>query len=144
MAPESIIEPSSTDARSDIYALGAVAYFLLAGVDVFDGKSVIELCIQHLHEAPTPFAARGIEVPAALEALVLACLDKAPERRPQSTAELRQRLEACVVAPWDAAAARAWWLEHQAGLAPDEAPGKAPARTIDVDGPWRSLASTGP
>jgi len=39
MAPESILEPSSVDARTDIYALGAVAYYLLSGVDVFDGKS---------------------------------------------------------------------------------------------------------
>jgi eukaryotic-like serine/threonine-protein kinase len=144
MAPESIIEPSSTDARSDIYALGAVAYYLLAGVDVFDGKSVIEICVQHLHQAPEPFAARGVAVPAELEALVLACLDKEPARRPPTAAELRQRLEACVVTPWDAAAARAWWLQHQAGLTQGEAPSKGEARTIDVDGPWRSLASNSP
>jgi len=43
MAPESILEPSSVDARTDIYALGAVAYYLLSGVDVFDGKSVVEV-----------------------------------------------------------------------------------------------------
>ncbi|HEY0467672.1 MAG TPA: serine/threonine-protein kinase, partial [Polyangiaceae bacterium] len=64
MAPESILGPGGTDTRSDIYALGAVAYYLLSGVDVFDGKSVIELCIQHLHKPPPPFAERGVVVPA--------------------------------------------------------------------------------
>ena len=52
MAPESILAPDSVDARTDIYALGAVAYYLLAGVDVFDGKSIVEVCGQHLHQEP--------------------------------------------------------------------------------------------
>ena len=52
MAPEAILEANAADARSDIYALGAVAYYLLAGADVFEGKSIIELCIQHIHHAP--------------------------------------------------------------------------------------------
>ena len=59
MAPESILAPDSVDARTDIYALGAVAYFLLAGVDVFDGKSIVEVCSQHLHQEPEPLSARG-------------------------------------------------------------------------------------
>jgi serine/threonine-protein kinase len=50
MAPEAIRDPSSVDARTDIYALGTVAYYLLAGFDVFDGKSVVEVCGRHLHE----------------------------------------------------------------------------------------------
>jgi len=130
MAPESILGPGGTDTRSDIYALGAVAYFLLAGVDVFDGKSVIELCIQHLHQPPTPFAQRGVQVPAELEAMVLACLDKQPERRPQSAAELRRRLEACNVTPWDAEDAQAWWQKHQDKLAQDPTPAVGAARTL--------------
>jgi serine/threonine-protein kinase len=116
MAPESILSADSADARSDIYALGAVAYYLLAGADVFDGKSVIELCVQHLHHAPQPLAARGLAIPAELEALVLACLEKDPNHRPQSAAELRRKLEACAIAPWTADDARAWWLKHQAAL----------------------------
>jgi hypothetical protein len=48
MAPESILEPDSAYARTEIHALGAVAYFLLAGSAVFDGKSVVEVCSQHL------------------------------------------------------------------------------------------------
>ncbi len=133
MAPESILEPGRSDTRSDIYALGAVAYYLLAGTDVFDGKSVLELCMQHLHQPALPFAERGVQVAAELEAIVLACLDKQPERRPQTVDELRRRLAACNPAPWDAEHARAWWREHQPKLAQDEVPSKNPMRTIRID-----------
>ena len=119
MAPESILDPDSVDARTDIYALGAVAYYLLAGVDVFDGKSIVEVCSQHLHQEPEPLSARGLAIPAELEAVVLACLDKDPDRRPQSAAELRRRIEACSVEPWDSARALAWWREYQSELEAD-------------------------
>jgi serine/threonine protein kinase len=116
MAPESILDPDSADARADLYALGAVAYFLLSGAHVFDGTSIVEVCSKHIHEKPAPFADRGITVPAKLEAIVFACLEKKPERRPASAAELRQRIEACGVAPWSSEEAEAWWREHRASL----------------------------
>jgi hypothetical protein len=134
MAPESILSADASDARSDIYALGAVAYYLLAGADVFEGKSVIELCIQHLHQAPEPLAVRGLAVPAELEALVLACLEKDPNRRPQSAAELRRKLEACAVPLWTSDDAAAWWQQHQAAPAtPQLSGGAAPhLATLEV------------
>ncbi len=138
MAPESILEPGSVDARTDLYSLGAVAYFLLAGGEVFDGKSIVEICSQHLHEVPEPFSARGVTVPAELEAIVLACLDKKPERRPQSAAELRRLLEACVVEPWDSASARTWWSEHRTDFDGDAAPSTGVGRTLSIDGAPRS------
>jgi serine/threonine-protein kinase len=134
MAPESILEAGASDARSDIYALGAVAYYLLAGVDVFDGNSVLQLCIQHLHQAPEALVARGVDVPVALAALVLECLDKQPERRPQTADELRRRLETCITAPWTAENARAWWSQHQSEMERDEAPSVHTGRTIEVAG----------
>jgi serine/threonine-protein kinase len=130
MAPESILEPGAADTRSDIYALGSVAYYLLCGVDVFEGKSVIELCIQHIHHAPVSLAARGVDVPAELDALVLECLEKKPERRPQSAAELRRRLEACGGTSWTAEDARKWWSEHQSEMAREEVPSAERGRTI--------------
>jgi eukaryotic-like serine/threonine-protein kinase len=132
MAPEAILDADASDARSDIYALGAVAYYLLAGVDVFDGASVLQLCIQHVHQAPESLAARGVDVPAALDALVLECLDKNPGRRPQTAAELRRRLESCIAIPWTAENARAWWTQHQSVLEGDEAPGTATGKTLEV------------
>lgn len=138
MAPESIRTRDSADARTDIYAVGAVAYYLLAGVDVFDGKSVVEVCAQHLHEAPKPFSSRGIAVPAALEAIVFACLSKEPNDRPQSAAELRHRLDACGVEPWDSDSAQAWWTEYQSALDGDAFESLSLGRTIAVDGASRS------
>ena len=137
MAPESILKPDSVDARTDIYALGAVAYFLLTGVDVFDGKSTVEVCSQHLYQEPKPLSSHGIVVPVAIEAVVLACLSKDPARRPQSAAELRRQIEACAVDPWDSDRARIWWQEHQADL--DDAPATKTneTRTIAVDGAHR-------
>ncbi|MDB5216085.1 MAG: serine/threonine kinase [Myxococcaceae bacterium] len=133
MAPESILEPESVDVRTDIYALGAVAYFLLAGSAVFEGKSIVEVCSQHLHQKPAPFATHGVTISAELEALVFACLEKEADHRPQSAADLRRRLEACVVEPWDSGNARSWWLEHQPELDSDAAASTDESRSIAVD-----------
>jgi eukaryotic-like serine/threonine-protein kinase len=143
MAPESILEPDSVDARTDIYSLGAVAYFLLAGSDVFNGKSLVEVCSQHLHQQPEPLSARGIAISAELEALVLACLAKEPAQRPQSAAELGRLLETCTVERWDSANARSWWLEHQHELDGAAVPIAGPARTIAIDGSRSSAALAG-
>ena len=140
MAPESIVSPSSADARTDIYALGAVAYYLLTGADVFDGKSIVEVCIQHLHHVPEPFSAHRVTVTAELEALVLACLEKDPARRPQSAAELRGRLEACGEQRWDSDDARTWWVEHRAQLELEVVAEVAP-RTLVIDGALRTSAA---
>ena len=138
MAPESILNPDSVDVRTDIYALGAVAYFLLAGVDVFDGRSVVEVCSQHLHQEPKPLSARGVVVSEMLEALVLSCLSKDPKGRPQSAAELRRRIEACPVEPWNSDTARAWWQDHQPKLDGYAPLGTGHTRTIAVDRMYRS------
>ncbi|MEO8681555.1 MAG: serine/threonine-protein kinase, partial [Vicinamibacterales bacterium] len=138
MAPESILDPDSVDARTDIYAVGAVAYYLLAGVDVFDGKSIVEVCSQHLYQVPPPLSSRGPAIPADLEAVVLACLEKDPSLRPQSAAELRRRVDACAIAPWDSDQALAWWREHQVMVDGAAGPSTGEAMTIEVDRGYRS------
>jgi hypothetical protein len=55
-------------------------------------------------------------VSAELENVVMACLEKDPKRRPQTAAELRERLDGCHVKPWDRDAARAWWREYPADV----------------------------
>jgi eukaryotic-like serine/threonine-protein kinase len=139
MAPESMLAPDSVDARTDIYALGAVAYYMLAGRPVFEGKTVVEVCSQHLHQQPEPFLARGVTVSPELEAVVFACLEKDPGRRPQSASELRRKLEACGVVPWDADIARQWWLEHQPAVNDEAARSSGEARTIAIDARDRSM-----
>jgi serine/threonine-protein kinase len=94
LAPEAITAPESVSARSDLYALGAVLYFSLSGAPVFDGRSVVEVCCQHLHSAPARLAARA-PVSAELERVVLECLAKDPAARPASAAELAERLARC-------------------------------------------------
>jgi serine/threonine protein kinase len=138
MAPESITAPDSVDARVDIYGLGAVAYYLIAGGEAFSGGSIVEICSRHLHETPEPFAVRGVTVSPELEAVVRACLEKKPRDRPQSAVELRRRLEACSVQPWGSDEARAWWLEHQRTLEGDATSSVSGPRTIAVGD--RSLA----
>ncbi len=118
LAPEAIRSPAA-DARADLYSLGAVAYFLLTGQHVFEGRTIIEICGHHLHTPPTPPSERlGRPLPAALEAWVLACLEKDPARRPASASEAAARLERCGLAgEWKADEARAWWVAKGRGLA---------------------------
>jgi len=116
MAPEAIAQPDTIDGRSDLYAVGAVAYFLLTGKHVFEAATVLEVCSKHMLEAPVPPSARlGKPVPADLEAIVLGCLAKDRNDRPASAAVLRTSLLACADAGRnDQPAARDWWLAHRA------------------------------
>ena len=117
MAPETITGVP-VDARADIYALGAVGYFLLTGGDVFTGRTVLEICSHHLQTPPEPPSLRlGRPVPADLEALILRCLEKDPAARPASARALRDALHACADAGgWSEDEARAWWAEHGAAV----------------------------
>jgi serine/threonine-protein kinase len=115
LAPESILDPGSADARTDLYALGAVAYFLLTGAPPFVGSNLLEVCSKHLHAAPEPLAARSeLAIPARLEAVVLSCLAKDRGDRPASAAALLALLEDCGVQRWSDADARRWWTEAAA------------------------------
>jgi eukaryotic-like serine/threonine-protein kinase len=110
MAPETIRDATRADERSDVYALGAVAYFLLTGTPPFSRKTVVEVCAAHLHAEPEPPSARlGTTISAELEGLVLACLAKTAEQRPRTAAELLERLGAVAVPRWSADEARSWW-----------------------------------
>ena len=116
LAPEAIRSPGA-DARSDLYAVGAVAYFLLTGQHVFEGRTVIEICGHHLHTTPVPPSDRlGRALPKALEAWVLACLAKDPARRPQTAAQAVAALERCAVSSWTDDEARSWWLSKGRAL----------------------------
>lgn len=113
MSPESISSPEMVDARSDLYSLGAVGYYVLTGKHVFNGQSVVEVCGHHLHSSPVPPSERlGLSVPRDLEELLLRCLEKDSARRPQSAAELRAALDGCDHAfDWTPSRAREWWRE---------------------------------
>jgi serine/threonine-protein kinase len=111
MSPESIAAPDTVDARSDLYALGAVAYFLLCGKPVFSGESVVEVCGHHLHSKPEPLSRRGgLAIASDLERIVLSCLEKTQRDRPQSAEELARLLRSCADANgWTEEDAESWW-----------------------------------
>jgi serine/threonine-protein kinase len=110
LAPETIENGMSSDPRSDLYALGAVAYFLLTGTPVFEGR-LVEVIQSHLQRIPqAPSARLGRPIPAKLERVVLDCLEKDPDRRPDSAKALGDRLDACDdVEPWLPDQAQRWW-----------------------------------
>jgi serine/threonine protein kinase len=89
MSPEAIQLPNSVDGCSDIYAVGAVGYFLLTGRPVFEAASIMELCNKHVSETPVPPSQRlGKPVPEDLENAILACLEKTRAKRPQTARDL--------------------------------------------------------
>jgi len=134
IAPETVTAPESVDARADIYALGAVGYWLLTGTHVFGGKSILEVCAHHLHSVPdAPSARLGAPVSSDLEAVLLACLAKRPEDRPASAHVLRERLRACTAAGrWTNARAAKWWAAHKGELRSGGKGASAPSGPVDV------------
>jgi eukaryotic-like serine/threonine-protein kinase len=96
ISPEAIAAPETVGPRSDLYGLGAVAYFLLRGVPVFQARSLIEICCHHLHTPPEPLSTSlGDALSAGLERIVLDCLAKDPRDRPASATDLARRLACC-------------------------------------------------
>jgi len=132
MAPETITAPDTVDARTDIYAVGAVGYWLLTGTHVFGGRTVMEVLTHHLHSAPeTPSDRLGVPIERDLETLLLACLAKRPDERPASAHALRQQLLACHAARrWTNRHASEWWQAHRYQL---RSAGSAPRKAVDRD-----------
>jgi serine/threonine-protein kinase len=114
MAPETITAPDAVDARADIYALAAVGYWLLTGTHVFRGNTVMEVLAHHLHSEPErPSVRMSVPIERDLENVLLACLAKRPEDRPQSAQVLRSQLRGCYAASgWTNQRAAAWWRVH--------------------------------
>ncbi len=112
MAPETIQAPHSADPRVDVYALASVGYLLMTGSTVFEAPSAVKMMVAQLEEMPVPPSLRVRDgVPAELEALVLRCLEKDPDKRPADGNELRVALlEARLELPaWTESDARRWW-----------------------------------
>jgi tRNA A-37 threonylcarbamoyl transferase component Bud32 len=149
MSPESIQTPDLVDSRSDLYAVGAVGYFLLTGQPVFNASSLVELCKQHLAGIPeSPSKRLGHAISPELESAILLCLEKNRSKRPQTARDLSNLLDRAPTArAWAKDEADTWWLNHEravasAGLAttvtavakPQAAPGQTFARTAAMTG----------
>lgn len=114
MSPERIRNPADADGRADIYALGAVGFFLLSGKRLFETETEHDLTYHVLHETPrlasacSPFA-----VPVELDALIGRCLEKDAAKRPQTIAEMASVLDGVLVhQPWRRDQIEAWWKQN--------------------------------
>ncbi|MDX2089278.1 MAG: serine/threonine-protein kinase [Kofleriaceae bacterium] len=114
LAPEMILEADGVVPQSDVYALGATAYFLLTGEPPFAKGDLVEILSDHLTKDPAPFDCED----AALARLVHRCLLKDPQARPSHAKELARELERCAsFGEWKPSDAEIWWAEHGAVIA---------------------------
>jgi serine/threonine-protein kinase len=120
MSPEQALGEGQVDARTDLYAVGCVAYWLLTGTLVFKGVTAMETVVMHVSREPEPPSRRtNRPIPPDLDEIVLACLAKNPAARPQTADELAERLgRARIGELWTREQAMAWW---QANLSPPSA-----------------------
>ena len=111
LAPEAIERPDTVNAQSDLYAVGAVGYFLLTGTPVFDAANIVQILQKHITSVPDALSKRlGKPVSKPLEDLLMKCLAKSQSDRPGSAAELYDALDSCSVqGHWSAKDAALWW-----------------------------------
>jgi serine/threonine-protein kinase len=116
MPPERVLGNESEE-RSDLYSLGCVAYWMLTGQQVFEGEPMAVM-IHHVRTAPkAPSAVSPSPIPAELDRIVMACLEKDPGKRPASAVELWRLLgEVPIATPWSQDRAATWWNEHLPNL----------------------------
>jgi len=132
MAPEMVYDSRTVDGRADIYALGCVAYWLLTGQLVFVGESPMATLLKQVNDAPPPPSTRTeLPIPADLERVILACLEKDPARRPQTAPALSQLLAQCEASltPWTPDRMLRWWDRHLPEFTRTASPAATPAAT---------------
>jgi eukaryotic-like serine/threonine-protein kinase len=113
MAPEQATGARDLDERSDIYSLGAVAYYLLTGRPPFEGNDGIAVMIAHARDPVVPPSRIRPDIPTDLERVVLRCLAKDAAERYPSAASLERALDACAgMGKWDQDQAAGWWRDY--------------------------------
>lgn len=110
MAPEQFTEGENIDARADIYALGAVGYFLLSGKPPFESDNPVRTMLAHVRDKVQPLRTLAPNVPSDLAAILERCLQKDASDRFRDVAELRSALSCCKSAnDWNSRVAKEWW-----------------------------------
>jgi serine/threonine-protein kinase len=110
MSPEQASAEEGVDARSDIYSLGAVMYYMLTGQPPFNADNAIKVMIAHASQEVIPLRQINPDVPQELEEVVLRCLEKDPDHRFQDVVALRTALqEVAFDDRWSSESAAAWW-----------------------------------
>jgi serine/threonine-protein kinase len=114
MAPEQVMRTHEPDSRTDIYAMGGIAYFLLSGQPPFVSSDSMVVMVAHARDPVVPPSHIRADIPADLERIVLQCLEKNPDRRFQDAGSLARALSHCQAAStWTAEKAEAWWRETE-------------------------------
>jgi serine/threonine-protein kinase len=114
MAPEIAMGRLDIDGRADLYSLGCVGYWLMAGQLVFQAETAMAMLMSHVQEQPVPPSRRThTELPETLERVILQCLAKNPADRPANAERLIDLLAACEgIEPWTQKQAEQWWRTH--------------------------------
>ena len=114
ISPEQVLGNRPLDACTDLYAVGCVAYWLVTGRLVFKGRTAMDTMMHHAHAEPVPPSTKSaLEIPSALDHVILACLAKSAEDRPASADALADALGAIKTrAAWTPQRAHEWWDEH--------------------------------
>ena len=112
MCPEQMKAYDKLDARSDIYSLGAVAFYAVTGRPPFVAENIWDIVVAHSRDPVEPPSEVNRAVPEDLERVILRCLEKRPEDRYQDVESLDQALANCQCAgKWTDEDARAWWQD---------------------------------
>jgi len=113
--PQRRLASSHSGPRADIYALGCVAYFLLAGQEPFTAKTDAGIAMLHLTQTPASLKGRGKgDITDGFERVVMRCLAKSPDDRFASAAQLMRALSELQLLPWTQADAAAFWADFAA------------------------------
>jgi eukaryotic-like serine/threonine-protein kinase len=118
IAPEQASADPTTDHRADLYSLGATAYEMIAGRTPFSARSPQAMLVAHISEEPVALIERRPEISPALNSLIMRSLEKSPDLRPQTAAEIVKLLDAIVTPAGEASG--------------DGGPAKLPAELIDT------------
>ena len=114
LAPESIRGEKTVGPPADVYALGAVGFFLLTGQEVFSGSSTIEILAKHLNAEPlSPSRVAGRSIDERLESVLNRCLRKEPSDRYRDGRDLARALLSFELSGWTESEAQQWWEMHQ-------------------------------
>jgi serine/threonine-protein kinase len=113
MSPEHAAGQANVDARSDIYSLGALAYFLLSRRPPFENRTATQVLAAHMYEEPRPLSQWRPDAPPVLLDIIMKCLAKKPADRYSGAAELKEALLACdTCGTWTQVDAEAWWKKN--------------------------------
>jgi serine/threonine-protein kinase len=135
VAPEAVTDPDHITHAVDLYALGAVGYFLVTGRRLFEGKTAVDVCIQHVTQTPRrPSEVAAVAVAPELEAILMTCLAKRPADRYASADALADALAAVpAVGDWGKHDAAAWWSAFRRAQADAAQVSATPTLTMTID-----------